>query len=172
MSPAQEASFTAFVRERGATLLRYARMLCAGDAEAEDVLQVALLRLARHWPRGLDAPEAYARRAVLNAVRDRARRHHLIPVPSGGATSAGRADAAHPPGEAGSGERLDHLLGMLPPRQRAAVVLRVIEGLSEMETAVAMGCSAGTAKSNLSRGLAKLRAVMAVPAALDEGARR
>ena len=169
MSPAQEETFTAFVRERGAGLLRYARLLCAGDAEAEDVLQTALVGLVRHWPRELDAPEAYVRRAILNAVRDRARRSHLVPVP----TIDGAADRAAAVVEGVElGDRLDHLLGLLPARQRAAVVLRVIEGLSEAEAAVAMGCSVGTAKSNLSRGLGKLRAAMTTPMALDEGVRR
>jgi RNA polymerase sigma-70 factor (sigma-E family) len=169
MTPDQEATFTAFVRERGAGLLRYARLLCAGDAEAEDVLQVALVRVARHWPRGIDAPEAYVRRAILNAVRDRARRSHLVPVPVDDAAD----EAAGGFGEsAPSRDRLDGLLGLLPARQRAAVVLRVIEGLSESEAATAMGCSVGTAKSNLSRGLAKLRAAMTTAVALDEGARR
>ena len=119
MDPTQEETFTAFVRERGAGLLRYARLLCAGDAEAEDVLQMALVRLARHWPRGLDALEAYVRRAILNAVRDRARRSHLVPVPTDDGAASDRAVPMVPGAE--SSEQLDQLLGLLPARQRAAV---------------------------------------------------
>lgn len=169
MTPAEEDGFTAFVHERGGALLRYARMLVAGDAEAEDVLQVALLRLTRHWPKRLDAPEAYARRAILNVVRDRARRRHLVPVPSMRANN----DRERQPDDIDvidARARLDELLSTLPPRQRAAVVLRLIEGLSEAEAAAAMGCSAGTVKSNLSRGLAKLRVAARPATTISEGA--
>lgn len=169
MTPAEEEGFTAFVHERGGALLRYARMLVPGDAEAEDVLQLALLRLTRHWPKGLDAPEAYTRRAILNVVRDRARRRHLVPVPT---TSAGDEQERQPDiDRVDARSRLDELLSTLPPRQRAAVVLRLIEGLSEAEAATAMGCSAGTVKSNLSRGLAKLRAAARPASTISEGAK-
>ena len=53
---------------------------------------------------------------------------------------------------------LEQLLSLLPTKQRAAVVLRVIEGLSEAEAAAALRCAPGTVASNLSRGLARLRA--------------
>src|SRR3712207_1853322 len=82
VTPADEADFTTFVHERGEALLRYARFLVRGDAEAEDVLQLALLRLARHWSRHIEAPDAYVRRCILNLVRDRARRAHLVPTPT------------------------------------------------------------------------------------------
>ena len=64
--------------------------------------------------------------------------------------------------------RLDAILRSLPSRQRITVVLRVIEGLSEVETAEVMDCSPGTVKSNLARGLDKVRAAM--PATLEETA--
>ena len=168
MTPAEEAGFTAFVAERGSALLRYSRMLVPHDTEAEDVLQAALLRLTRHWSRRLDAPEAYVRRTILNIVRDRARRRHLVPVPS-----VARNDVRQPDHTEAleARERLDELLAPLPPRQRAAVVLRVIEGLSEAETAAAMGCSAGTVKSNLSRGLSKLRSAVGGPDPIPQGVR-
>ena len=169
MTPAEEEGFTAFVQERGSDLLRYARMLVAGDAEAEDVLQMALLRLTRHWPKRLDSPEAYVRRAILNLVRDRARRRHLVPAP----TTEANTEASCQPEEVESPEaqaRLDQLLSSLPPRQRAAVVLRVIDGLSEAEAATAMGCSAGTVRSNLSRGLSKLRAAKQLGSSIMQGA--
>lgn len=58
MTPSQEQEFTSIVRENGDRLLRYARLLVPDPAEAEDVLQTALLRLVRHWPKHLQRPEA------------------------------------------------------------------------------------------------------------------
>jgi RNA polymerase sigma-70 factor (sigma-E family) len=160
MKSSDEQEFTAFVRDRGDALLRYARLLEPDPAAAEDILQIALMRVLRHWPRRLDAPDAYARATILNLVRDRARRRHLVAVPA----EAGRDMTGDGPGPIDAliaQERLEGLLGALPPRQRVTVVLRVIEGLSEAETAAAMDCSTGTVKSNLARGLAKLRADLA-----------
>jgi len=165
VTPAQEQAFTEFVRANGDALLRYARLLVPDNAEAEDLLQTALLRLARHWPRDLSAPTAYLRAALVNLARDRARRRHLVPVPAepdAGATADGSDHAEAIAARA----RLDAILGTLPIRQRITVVLRVIEGLSEAETAEVMGCAAGTVKSNLARGLEKVRA--AIQATFEE----
>lgn len=170
MTPTDEQAFAAFVRLRGDALLRYARLLVPDPAEAEDVLQVALMRVVKHWPKRLEAPEAYVRAAVLNIVKDRARRRHLVPVPTEASDRSGD-DVDY--GEAiAAGVRLERLLESLPPRQRTTVVLRVIEGLSEAETAVAMDCSAGTVKSNLARGLDKVREVLVAGMNSTEGARR
>lgn len=171
MTPSEEQEFADFVRERGDRLLRYAHLLVADRAEAEDVLQVALMRVARHWSKPLDAPEAYVRTAILNAVRDRARRRHLVPVPAEPTEELSHSDGDHSDAlEARS--RLEALLGILPARQRATVVLRVIEGLSEAETAAALDCSVGTVKSNLARGLDKVRTVLAAEAGRKEMTRR
>jgi len=156
---AEEASFTAFVRQSGDNLMRYARLLFPDAGEAEDALQTALHRLARHWHRGLEAPEAYARTVLRNLARDGGRRFHLVALPTD-------AEPGIPPqpdlAEAyAAAERLHEVLGALAPRQRMTVVLRVIDGLSEAETAALMRCSPGTVKSNLSRGLARLRAELA-----------
>jgi RNA polymerase sigma-70 factor (sigma-E family) len=163
VTPTDEAAFTAFVREHGDSLLRYARLLVPDQAEAEDLLQVALLRVVGHWSEQVRSPQAYARGVLLNLVRDRARRRHLVPVPVPEPTDPARphVDPGPDPAEAISARaRLDQVLSSLPPRQRMTVVLRVLEGLSEAETAEAMGCSAGTVKSNLSRGLANARAAL------------
>lgn len=156
MTPVQEQSFTAFVRGNGDALARYARLLFADAGAAEDALQTALLRVARNWPKGVDAPSAYARTALRNLALDEGRRRHLVPVPSDDEPAVAPApDVADAHAAA---ELLDRVLSALPPRQRATVVLRVIDGLSEAEAAQAMRCSAGTVKSNLARGLARLRA--------------
>jgi len=162
----EEADFSQFVRDRGDALLRRARLLIPDDGEAEDALQTALLRLTRHWSRQLDSPQAYVQRTLVNLAADRGRRRHLVAAPSQAvdtaATSSDHAEAH------AARARLDELLSLLPPRQRIAVVLRVIDGLSESETAAAMGTSVGTAKSNLSRGLRTIREALAAPASCLE----
>jgi RNA polymerase sigma factor (sigma-70 family) len=171
MTPTDERSFADFVRARGDALLRYARLLIPDPAEAEDALQVALMRVVRHWPKRLEAPEAYVRAAILNVAKDRSRRRHLVPVPAEPAQHSTDEERDH--GEAiAAGARLERLLQLLPPRQRTTVVLRVIEGLTEAETAAAMDCSAGTVKSNLARGLDKIRDTLAAEMNAKEGARR
>jgi RNA polymerase sigma-70 factor (sigma-E family) len=163
VTPIHEAEFTEFVRTHGDALLRYARLLVPDEVEAEDVLQVALLRVLKHWPEQLRSPEAYARSVLVNLGRDRARRRHLVPVPvpeSSDPTGGDLAPGPDPADAISARARLDQVLAALPPRQRVTVVLRVLEGLSEAETAAAMGCSAGTVKSNLSRGLANARAAL------------
>lgn len=171
MTPSEEQEFTAFVRERGDRLLRYAHLLVADRAEAEDVLQVALMGVARHWSKRLAAPEAYVRTAILNAVRDGARRRHLVPVPAEQTEERRDSDGDHCDALVAR-NRLERLLAPLPPRQRVTVVLRAIEGFSEAETAVALGCSVGTVKSNLARGLDKVRTMLAAEAGRKETTRR
>jgi len=156
------------VRERGGDLLRYARMLIPDDGEAEDALQTALLRLTRHWSKQLDSPDAYVRATLVNLMRDRGRRRHLVPQPAmlvepRTAQSPDLAEAQSARAE------LDAALAQLPSRQRAAVVLRVFEGLTEAETAAVMGTSIGAAKSNLSRGLQRLRLVLFAASSCLEG---
>jgi RNA polymerase sigma-70 factor (sigma-E family) len=171
VTPEEEQDFTEFVRTHGDRLLRFARLLVPDAAEAEDVLQTALIRLTRHWSRRLESPEAYVRAALVNLAKDRGRRSHLVPVPA-------EVDAERP---AGTGSdhaeaiaaraQLDQMLAGLPPRQRVAVVLRVIDGLSEAETAALMRCSLGTVKSNLARGLDKVRAALTPTALIQEASR-
>lgn len=158
-----EDGFTEFVRQRGDALTRTARLLIPDRGDAEDVVQTALLRLTRHWP--VASPEAYVRRALVNLASDRGRRRHLVPEPSEPREAKLSAWPDHADGHA-SQAFLEEVLSLLPERQRTAVVLRVIEGLSEAETASTMKCTAGTVKSNLSRGLVRLREL------LPEGATR
>jgi RNA polymerase sigma-70 factor (sigma-E family) len=159
VTPTEERDFTQFVREHGDQLLRLARWLVPDAAEAEDLLQVALLRLTRHWSRRLDAPLAYARATLVNLAKDRGRRSHLVPVPMESGPEQPTGDADHAEALVAQA-RLDDILAALPPRQRVTVVLRVVDGLSEVETAALMGCSPGTVKSNLARGLDKVRAAL------------
>jgi RNA polymerase sigma-70 factor (sigma-E family) len=171
VTPSDEQDFTRFVREYGDELLRFARLLVPDAAEAEDVLQVALLRLTRHWSRRLDSPLAYVRATLVNLAKDRGRRSHLVPVPVEPGAERPATGADHAEAVAAQAH-LDEILAALPPRQRVTVVLRVVDGLSEAETAALMGCSPGTVKSNLARGLDKVRAALEPsPASTKETAR-
>jgi RNA polymerase sigma-70 factor (sigma-E family) len=154
-----KVSFEDFVQARSGSLLRTALLLAGQNrAEAEDLLQLALERAYRHWPRVCAAgePERYVRRILANASADRWRR------------LARRPEQALPAGEAGPGvpdqaavladrDYLLRALATLPPRQRAVLVLRYYDGFSDAEVAEALGCSIGTVKSHAARALARLR---------------
>lgn len=153
--------FTDFVRLRSGPLLRTAYLLCAGDRQAaEDLLQDVLERMYPRWRRISGSPEAYARVALANAAVNRWRRHSRRVV------EAPLPDHTVGPTVAGPHESIGHhddllaALAQLPPRQRAAVVLRYFDDLSEADTAAALGCRVGTVKSQTARGLARLRAVL------------
>jgi RNA polymerase sigma-70 factor (sigma-E family) len=154
-----EVSFEDFVRARSSSLLRTALLLVGQNrAEAEDLLQFALERAYRHWPRisASDEPERYVRKILANASADRWRkiaRRAEQPMP------AAIPDAAVPDRAAEIADR-DYLLralAALPPGQRAVLVLRYFDDLSEGETAEMLGCSVGTVKSQAARALDRLR---------------
>ncbi|MCT9934989.1 SigE family RNA polymerase sigma factor [Planotetraspora sp. A-T 1434] len=156
MSPPD--GFAEFVAARGTSLLRTAYLTCGSTGEAEDVLQSALERACRSWHRlRADAdPEPYVRRIIVNLAISRARRRSLL-----------RVIPTHSPPEtptAGADVELRQVLmnGLraLPPRQRAVVVLRYWEDLTEAQTAKVLGCSVGTVKSQASKALVRLRALL------------
>jgi RNA polymerase sigma-70 factor (sigma-E family) len=170
VTPSEEQDFAKFVQTHADRLLRFARLLVPDAAEAEDVLQTALLRLTRHWSRRLDSPEAYVRAALVNLAKDRGRRSHLVPVPAESEDQLLAVASDHAEAIAARAH-LDQMLAALPPRQRVTVVLRVIDGLSEAETAALMRCSLGTVKSNLARGLDKIRALIPTLTPTEETSR-
>jgi RNA polymerase sigma-70 factor (sigma-E family) len=152
-----DGGFEEFVRSRSGALVRFGFLLTGDRGVAEDLLQEVLAALYLRWRR-TDAPEAYARKALVNRSinhwRSRRRRPES-PLPE-------RFDVAGPdPTERiGGNELVLRALRALPARQRAAVVLRYVEDLSEADTARLMRCSVGTVKSNAARGLARLREVV------------
>jgi RNA polymerase sigma-70 factor (sigma-E family) len=154
------AEFDEFVRTRHGALLRFAYLLTGDTHSAADLVQEALERTGLRWRRvrRQDSPEAYVRQAILNGHlnhRRRRRREQLVAdAPETSRYDSGRYDA-EPRDEA-----LWTLLGSLPPQQRAVLVLRFYEDLTEAEIARVLGCAIGTVKSNSSRALAKLRAAM------------
>jgi RNA polymerase sigma-70 factor (sigma-E family) len=146
-----------FLDARGDALLRTAVLLAAGREAGEDLLQEALERLLRRWHKVDGNPEGYLRRIMYNCAvdgwRSRARRPEVLGLPVQAATAdhASRLDL-----------RLTLIaeLGLLTPRQRAAVVARYWEQLSEAETAAALGCSVSAVKAATGRGLVALRAAI------------
>ena len=151
-----EEAFTAFVVARGPALLRLAWLLTADTDAAQDLVQEALARVVPRWDRIADgAHEAYVRTAVRSIWVDGWRRRRgarLDVVPE-------VPDAAAPDGSDGAAARLtlEEALARLTARQRAVLVLRFYEDLSEAATAAALGVSAGTVKSQTSHALARLR---------------
>jgi RNA polymerase sigma-70 factor (sigma-E family) len=156
----RDDDFVAFVDARAAALLRTARLLTAGDQHAaEDLLQTALEKAYVAWPRihRKGAEESYVRsimtRSAIDRTRQRARRGEVV-------TDDVPDLPVHPVGP----EDRDHvfaLLGTLPPRQRAVMVLRYYDDLSEAQIADALGCSTGTVKAHASRALAAMRRISA-----------
>lgn len=143
-------------------LFTLAVLLCGGHrAEAEDLLQGVLERAYRRWPRicrGGD-PERYVRAMLVNASVDRWRRLRRRPEVLAGPGGGRAADPAVPDQTAVLADRdqLLRALALLPARQRAVIVLRYLEDLSEAQAAAVLGCSEGTVKSQSSRALARLR---------------
>ncbi len=147
--------FDDFVVTRSPRLLRTAFLLTRDRVLAEDLLQTALARAWEAWHRIEGDPEPYVRRIIVNAYASFWRRKWRGELPT--------ADLPEPAAEADphagldERDRLWRALGRLPRRQRAVLVLRYFEDLSEAEAADALGCSVGTVKSQTSRAMAKLR---------------
>jgi RNA polymerase sigma-70 factor (sigma-E family) len=136
--------------------------------EAEDLVQETLLQVARRWNRirSMDHPAAYARRVLVNLAIDgtprRARRHGELGLADAARLADlrdGRAERALCAVDT-KAELIAALAG-LPARQRAVIVLRYWEDLPEADVAAILGCSTGTVKSTASRGLTRLRQVLA-----------
>ena len=147
----------ALVAERGDALLATATLLAGSRTAGEDLLQAALERVLRRWSRVRGDPEGYVRRTLYHLAVDQWRRRRRRPevhlaVEPPVADDAGGVQLRH---------ALVQAMALLPPRQRAVLVLRYWEQLSEAEAAEVLGCSAGTVKSSASRGLARLRELTA-----------
>ena len=152
------AGFSEFVQARERALLRTAFLLTADVQLAEDLLQSALAKAALHWPRiRAGQPEAYIRSALYRESVSRWRRRRGISeVPT--ASMPERAGVSHED-EIDLRFAVIAALRRLAPRQRAVLVLRFYEDLSEGQTAEALGCSVGTVKSQTHDALRRLRSV-------------
>lgn len=151
-----------FVAAEQAALLRAAFLLTGSQEAAEDLVQETLTRVLVHWRRVSRAgsPQAYVRRMLMNVfLRGRQRAWH------GEVPYAVLPEQPEESPYAAADERdlVRRVLLTLPPRQRAAVVLRHYEDRSEAQTAQLMGCSVGTVKSLTSNGLTALRSRLPAP---------
>lgn len=155
-----EPTFEEFVAARGEVLLRLALMLTGDRHHAEDLVQSVLTKAYLRWDRvaAMERPEAYLKKVLVNDHlrwwRRRGSAEILVSTPMDGATggdSAGSLEAR---------EAAWALLRRLPRRQRAVLVLRYYEDLSDAEIAVVLGCAQSTVRSQAARGLAALRAVV------------
>ncbi|MGW0606273.1 SigE family RNA polymerase sigma factor [Streptomyces sp. NPDC002644] len=167
-----EDRFQEFVQARWPHLVRTAFLLTGDRHLAEDLTQTALAKAYRSWRRVLraDSPEAYVRRILVSCNSDRFRRRR---VPEALTASVPERAAREDEGERADTRRaLLAALAALPARQRAVIVLRYWEDLSESETAGTLGCSVGTVKSQAAKGLAKLRATPGLGEALDRATAR
>ena len=156
-------AFEEFVAARSATLLRTAYLLTRDHGLAEDLLQTALTKAYLAWSRIDGDPEPYVRRILVNTYASWWRRKWRGEHPTDELPEDSNHD--HRLGESGD---LWDALGRLPRRQRAVVVLRFFEDLTEAQTAALLGISVGTVKSQTSKALAKLR----IDPSLTEGETR
>jgi RNA polymerase sigma-70 factor (sigma-E family) len=144
------------IAERGDHLMRTAVLLAGSREAGEDLLQAALERLVRRWRQIEGDPEAYLRRILVNLGKDGFRRQgrwrEKLPL-----LRASAPAYDDPIAEADLRDALVRGLLQLPPRQRAVLVLRYWEQLTEAETAAELGWPEGTVKSAASRGLRRLR---------------
>ena len=154
----RDEEFGEFMRDRASLLHQSAYLLCGDWHLADDLVQDTLVKAYQHWPRvrQADSPDAYVRRILLNEVRGRWRRRERTAAVS--RFPEGR-ELATPDvtDEVTRRAWLLQALHALPLRQRATVILRYVEGMSERETAAVLGCSEGTVKSQSARALGTLR---------------
>jgi RNA polymerase sigma-70 factor (sigma-E family) len=151
----RDRDFGEYVDARALVMRRTAYLLCGDWYRAEDLVQTALAKMYAVWPRiqKIGSLDAYARKVLVRTAIDESRlafRRRETAVSSVPDWSGEDADVA---------DKVDvrAALAMLPPRQRAVVVLRYWEDLSIEETAQLLGCGTGTVKSQAAKGLAALR---------------
>jgi RNA polymerase sigma-70 factor (sigma-E family) len=154
----RDADFTEFVQAASPSLLRAALVLLGSREDAEDVLQVTLLRTYRRWEQAQEAPQAYARAVLVNACRERWRHRDRHPE-----TSQDMDELANVVSFAELVDRrrvLVRVLRQLPDIQREVLVCRYLLDATVAETATALGIAEGTVKSAASRGLDQLRQLL------------
>lgn len=152
-------SFEDYVRARATALVRFAYMLTADWALAEDLVQEALVRVHLKWPRVVSAehPDAYVRKVVLRQFLTWRRRRS-----SGEAVMASLPELPAPDWAGFAGRQADRdaawrLLATLSRQQRAVMVLRYYEDLPDDRIAELLGCTTSTVRVHASRALAALR---------------
>lgn len=162
------------VRERGPALFGYAYVLTGNSADAEDLVQTALVRTFRtgRASQGIDSTHAYVKRAITTAFIDGGRRANARPqrAPGDVGDSALTASAPLPDHAPSVTEALDlhRAILNLPPRERACIVLRYLEDKPVGAIAAELGLATGTVKRYLSDAVATLRASVDIDFSTDE----
>jgi RNA polymerase sigma-70 factor (sigma-E family) len=156
MDPGLDSDFAEFVDGRFTALQRFGYLLTGEWHQAEDLVQTSLTKVWFHRKslRTAAALESYTRTVMVNTSTQWWRRKWK------GETPTERLPESAAPSAFGTVDDRDLLiraLSTLPRRTRAALALRYFEDLPEAEIAQIMGCSTGTVKSHISRGLGKLR---------------
>ena len=153
----QTLSFDELVQSSERRLLRLGLMLTGGVHSAEDLVQTVYARAHRKWERisALEHPEAYLRTMVVNEFLSwrRLRKNHEVPIPETGDQPSDEDIGARQ----AQRDAAWRLLAGLPRQQRAVLVLRYYEDLSDDDIAEVLGVAASTVRSNAARGLATLR---------------
>jgi RNA polymerase sigma-70 factor (sigma-E family) len=163
------ASFEQFVAGSSSRMLTMAMLLTGHNrADAEDLLQTVLERAFRRWPRicGSGDPVPYVRQMLVNASLDRWRRLRRRPEqpfgPHEGSPVAAGLSGPDQSAAIADQDLLWRALAQLPSGQRAVLVLRYYEDLTEAQTAAVLGCTVGSVKAQASRALAKLRGIVEI----------
>jgi RNA polymerase sigma-70 factor (sigma-E family) len=159
MQDDDKTDFEQFMTARWQPLVRTAYVLTGSQQDAEDMAQTALTNAYSVWPRIRKADDVtlYVHKILINVYRTTRRRRRVVEVLTSavperrGAAAATGADSLH------DRDEVARALMVLPPRQRAVIVLRYLEDLTEAQTAAVLGCSVGTVKSQTSKALATLR---------------
>ncbi len=153
----REVGFAGFVRDNTPALMRTAYLLTGNAQQAEELVQDTLVRLYPKWDlvEGADVPLAYVRRSLTNGYINQKRRASRREVSYEDVPE--RVDPFDPVDQLADRDQIWTGLRFLSERQRAALVLRFFEDLSDEESAAALGCRVGTVRSLISRGLAALR---------------
>ena len=164
MQQSDEDRFTEFVRVHTASLFRTAYLMTGDYQRAEDVLQAALMRVYQHWPRvdTMDQPAGYARKVVVNQSvswwRKRSSHESLLTLIDEPAWD-GRVD------DVAEHERVWNAVLSLPRRQRAVMVLRYYEDMTEAQIAKTLAMAPGTVKSHSHAAVRRLAELLGEPMA-------
>ncbi len=170
MGPEEDAQFSAYVTARRDHVRRTAYLLCGDWHRADDLTQIAFVKLYGAWDRIRDrgATDAYVRSCLVRATVDESRRpwrreRAVEAVPDNPAPSDIASTVV-------DREVVRTALATVPPGQRAVLVLRYFEGLDVAAAAAALGCSEGNVKSQTARGLVALRAALGQDSAETDSA--
>jgi RNA polymerase sigma-70 factor (sigma-E family) len=153
----REYDIDTFLAARWSSLFRLACLLTGSPTEADDLLQESLVKVYLRWTKisRTEVPEAYVRRMMVNTLVSRSRRPYKRRELPDGAVAAGTVGS--PEDVVLDRAQVWPMVFALPVRQRAVIVLRYYEDLSEQEIADVLGCSTGSVKSQAHDALTSLR---------------